>query len=152
MMEHSSMDHNMPGMGDGSDEMCEMSMVLNAGYKNLCILSSGWRITTKLQMFFSMAIIVIITMGYELFKKWAAAFEYRYNSMTETGASSTRQLKTFKVKSSIAYGITVFYSFMIMLLFMTFNVWVMISITLGAMLGHFLFADNRTSGHSLACH
>ena len=82
------MDHDMPGMGDGSDDMCEMSMVLNSGYKNLCILSSGWRITTKTQMLSSMVIIVFITIGYELFKKWAAAFEYRYNSMTESGASS----------------------------------------------------------------
>ena len=152
MMDHSSMDHDMPGMGDGSDDMCEMSMVLNSGYKNLCILSSGWRITTKIQMLSSMAIIVFVTIGYELFKKWAAAFEYRYNSMTESGASSARQLKTFKVKSSIIYGLTVFYSFMIMLLFMTFNVWVMISVTFGAIVGHFLFSDNRTSGQSLACH
>ncbi|VEU22616.1 DEKNAAC103358 [Brettanomyces naardenensis] len=150
-MAHNLMDHSMPDMKHG-EEMCEMSMTLNAGYKNLCILTSHWRIASKYQMVLSMVAIALISMGYELFKRWGSTFEKRYNTMASSGNCTARELRSFKLRNSVVYGVTVFYSFTIMLLFMTFNIWVMLAVTLGAGLGHFFFATQSTWSNSLACH
>lgn len=144
---------DMPDMPDmGHDDMCDMSMVLNGGYKNLCILTSKWRITSKFQMVLSMLAIILITMGYEVFKRWTSTFEARYKAMEANGTCTPKELKSFKFKDSIIYGVTVLYSFTIMLLFMTFNVWVMAAVTVGAILGHFFFADGQQARETLACH
>lgn len=45
-----------------------------------------------------------------------------------------------------------FYSFFIMLLFMTYNGWVMISVALGAVLGYLVWGAELGVEKSVACH
>lgn len=53
---------------------------------------------------------------------------------------------------ALFYGAQVFYSFFIMLLFMTYNGWVMIAVAVGATLGYILWGGGGTSAKSVACH
>lgn len=63
-----------------------------------------------------------------------------------------RKKKSGKLVKGAFYGGQVFYSFFIMLLFMTYNGWVMIAVALGAMLGYLVWGDDEPSGKSVACH
>lgn len=54
---------------------------------------------------------------------------------------------------SLIYGLQVFYSFMLMLVFMTYNGWLMVSMTLGAIVGYYKFSSIASPlTQSLACH
>ncbi|KAJ5884880.1 Ctr copper transporter [Penicillium taxi] len=50
------------------------------------------------------------------------------------------------------YAIQVFYSFFIMLLFMTYNGAVMIAVAVGAFVGYIAFADDAPASKTIACH
>ncbi|OOQ81698.1 Ctr copper transporter family protein [Penicillium brasilianum] len=50
------------------------------------------------------------------------------------------------------YAIQVFYSFFIMLLFMTYNGMVMLAVAVGAFVGYLAFADGTPATKSIACH
>ncbi|KAK2748345.1 hypothetical protein FQN57_001003 [Myotisia sp. PD_48] len=49
------------------------------------------------------------------------------------------------------YALQVFYSFFIMLLFMTYNGWVMLAVAAGAFVGYLFFGDD-TAAKSVSCH
>ncbi|KXN90785.1 Copper transport protein ctr6 [Leucoagaricus sp. SymC.cos] len=59
------------------------------------------------------------------------------------------------------YGATVFLSFFLMLVFMTYNAYIILAVVLGASLGHFIFGStidtdailgDPTNGKGMACH
>ncbi|OKL58033.1 hypothetical protein UA08_06745 [Talaromyces atroroseus] len=50
------------------------------------------------------------------------------------------------------YAVQVFYSFFIMLLFMTYNGWVMLSVAVGAFVGYLVFGGDAPATKSAACH
>lgn len=53
---------------------------------------------------------------------------------------------------AIFYGAQVFYSFFIMLLFMTYNGWVMVAVAVGASLGYLVWGGEEAATKSVACH
>ena len=64
--------------------------------------------------------------------------------------ADTREKKTKLVKAAF-YAVQVFYSFFIMLLFMTYNGWVMLAVAAGAFIGYLGFGGG-SSTKSVACH
>jgi copper transporter 1 len=56
-----------------------------------------------------------------------------------------------KVVKAAFYAVQVFYSFFIMLLFMTYNGWIMLAVGVGAFVGYLLFS-NSSPTKSAACH
>jgi len=59
--------------------------------------------------------------------------------------------KKTKVIKAALYAVQVFYSFFIMLLFMTYNGWIMLAVAVGAFIGHLSFgAESATK--DVACH
>ncbi|KAJ5692613.1 hypothetical protein N7462_002036 [Penicillium macrosclerotiorum] len=57
-----------------------------------------------------------------------------------------------KITLAALYAIQVFYSFFIMLLFMTYNGMVMLAVAVGAFVGYLAFADGTPATKSVACH
>ncbi|CAG7554461.1 unnamed protein product [Fusarium equiseti] len=53
---------------------------------------------------------------------------------------------------AILYALQNFYAFMLMLVFMTYNGWVMISVSLGAFLGYLFFGQKTSATKENACH
>ncbi|KAL4737811.1 Ctr copper transporter family-domain-containing protein [Aspergillus similis] len=57
-----------------------------------------------------------------------------------------------KITMAALYGVQVFYSFFIMLLFMTYNGFVMLAVAVGAFVGYLAFGENMCATKSVACH
>ncbi|OJJ00163.1 hypothetical protein ASPVEDRAFT_70428 [Aspergillus versicolor CBS 583.65] len=57
-----------------------------------------------------------------------------------------------KITMAALYAVQVFYSFFIMLLFMTYNGFVMLAVAVGAFVGYLAFGDNMSASKSVACH
>lgn len=140
------MGHDMPGM-----KMCKMSMTLNSDYENLCILTDKIMVTSKMQLVLAMLGIALFTFGYEYFKLFGDKMQERYSQFLKSNMVTENERFQYKLRLSCLYAFSVGYSFIIMLLFMTFNTWVMLSVCIGAGLGHFAF-DRRCPTPSLVCH
>ncbi|OMP87237.1 Copper transport protein CTR2 [Diplodia seriata] len=72
-------------------------------------------------------------------------------------AWSAREEKRVKLIKAVLYAVQVFYSFFIMLLFMTYNGWVMLAVAVGAFVGYLAFGDANGGGgggatKTVACH
>ncbi|KAI0537418.1 Ctr copper transporter family-domain-containing protein [Xylaria digitata] len=57
-----------------------------------------------------------------------------------------------RILKAVLYGLQNFYAFMIMLLFMTYNGYVMIAVAVGAGLGYYLFGSHTRATKETACH
>ncbi|EZF30650.1 hypothetical protein H109_00157 [Trichophyton interdigitale MR816] len=67
-----------------------------------------------------------------------------------TGRGSVAERKA-KVTRAGLYAAQVFYSFFIMLLFMTYNGWIMLAVAAGAFMGHLMFGESSAS-KTVSCH
>ncbi|PLB38343.1 low-affinity Cu transporter [Aspergillus candidus] len=57
-----------------------------------------------------------------------------------------------KIVLALLYAVQVFYSFFIMLLFMTYNGSVMLAVAVGAFVGYLVFGEDTTAAKTVACH
>ncbi|KAB8229231.1 low-affinity Cu transporter [Aspergillus alliaceus] len=57
-----------------------------------------------------------------------------------------------KLIMAALYAVQVFYSFFIMLLFMTYNGLVMLAVAVGAFVGYLAFGENLSASKTVACH
>ncbi|KAF5391902.1 hypothetical protein D9757_001708 [Collybiopsis confluens] len=76
-----------------------------------------------------------------------------------TGGEGVAVPLTARLLRAILYGVTVFLSFFLMLVFMTYNAYLIVAVVLGASIGHFVFGgyintDSLLSvdGKGMACH
>ncbi|KAK2591254.1 copper transpport protein [Conoideocrella luteorostrata] len=174
-MNHAGMDHAAMGHGDmdhgghgGMDDMCSMSMLFTWDTKNLCIVFRQWHIRSTVGLVFSLIAVVLLAMGYEALRALSRKYEHSINNRittmphdephTETtpflapGQNQQSASKRGHVVKSVFYGIQNFYAFMLMLVFMTYNGWVMIAVSLGAFLGYLVFGHTTSSTKDNACH
>jgi len=168
-MDHSSMSHGDTGHGM---PMCQMSMVFTWNTQDLCIIFRSWHIRTTAGLLFSLLAVALLTAGYEALREASRRYEYYVDKRGEnlprpqnhledvtentpflwTGKAQIEVNRKAHVIKSILYGCQVFYSFFIMLLFMTYNGWVMIAVGVGASIGFLLFGKNTTAAKTASCH
>ncbi|KAI5950013.1 CTR2 [Candida theae] len=141
-MPHSqtSMDHDMPMPSHPMpDDTCSMNW---------------WHVRSLSGFIASLLIIIFLSAGYEFAKGWVANWER--NTLATISASSTTsnanssQQRKFRTQRGVFYGIQVFYSFFLMLVFMTYNGWYMVAVAVGAGLGNYLWGSSGE--RTLACH
>ncbi|SCU90063.1 LADA_0F01574g1_1 [Lachancea dasiensis] len=139
---HSAMDG---GHADhGTQEMCSMNMLFTWNYKNTCVVFKWWHIRNVWHLLVSMAAIAILAYLYEYLK---------YYSTKSVAPHSTNAGRTMKLKKAVWYGASVGFSFMLMLVFMTYNGWLMLAVVFGAAWGHYAWAGlSESSARTLACH
>jgi len=164
-MDHSGMDHG--GMDYG--EMCKMNMLFTWDTNNLCIIFRWWHIRTTPGLIFSLLGVVALTAGYEglrsasrQYEAWVAKRqeEVPIGAVTERTPflrwSGRNQVHSktapAHVIKAVLYAVQNFYAFMLMLLFMTYNGWVMLSVAVGAFVGYLLFGANTSATKETACH
>ncbi|KAK4461276.1 TCU-2, variant [Cladorrhinum samala] len=153
---HAGMDHSGHGgmdHGEGHDQ-CNMNMLFTFSTENLCIVFRQWRITSPLSLMISLAAIVALGAGYEALREGVRRYEAAVSKRVETSPRQNREdieRKSHYIKS-ILYGIQNFYAFMIMLIFMTYNGWVMIAVSVGAGVGYLIFGGKTTVTKETACH
>ncbi|GAB7341477.1 hypothetical protein MBLNU457_7710t1 [Dothideomycetes sp. NU457] len=165
------MDHShssMPGVDHGDMDMgtCSMNMIFTWDYTNLCIIFRSWRITSPLTLIISLLAIVALTAGYEAVREASRRYEEAVDakkiSLPNDGEGEGRSLlglgqsqagveKKARLAKAAFYAVQVFYSFFIMLLFMTYNGYVMLAVAVGAFVGYLAFGGGSAS-KSAACH
>lgn len=134
-MDHSGMNHG--DMGGGMDDMCSMNMLFTWDTNNLCIISKHWHIRSNTSLVFSLLAIVMLVAGYEYLKffiarKFPEESQQLQGHLGTSSADGEAHLgvvntspvveRRRRIRKSVYYAIQVFYSFMVMLLFMTYNV------------------------------
>ncbi|CAK1364187.1 unnamed protein product [Cercospora beticola] len=175
------MDHGHMGHGSPDEPMmCNMNMLFTWDTSNLCIVFSSWRISGAWSLIWSLAAVVALTAGYEAVREASRRYEQQLERRTGgltlpdtendasthsvphnerssllwiPGTQSVSEEKKGKLIKAILYGVQVFYSFFIMLLFMTYNGWIMIAVGVGATVGYLMFSGAGNSAtKSAACH
>ncbi|KAK7543512.1 Ctr copper transporter family protein [Phyllosticta citricarpa] len=74
---------------------------------------------------------------------------------TRHGPWTARDEKRATIIKGVLYAVQVFYSFFIMLLFMTYNGWIMLAVAVGAFVGYVVFgsgSNGASATKSVACH
>ncbi|KAI8077825.1 Ctr copper transporter family-domain-containing protein [Halteromyces radiatus] len=174
-MQHGHDGHDMP-MPDMP--MCSMNMIFNWQIENVCVVFESWHIYTWVGMLVSCFVIFSIAAGYEYLRAWTANLDREVtladvkrqrdsvgNNVSSSGrngesdtllghhleTSSLR--KRHRVIRSVMYAILMGISFWLMLVFMTYNGYLMIAIILGAGVGHYIFGQgNLPAARSISCH
>ncbi|KAG5938765.1 hypothetical protein E4U60_001189 [Claviceps pazoutovae] len=150
---HGNMDHGHGGHG-GMDDMCSMSMLFTWDTKNLCIVFRQWHVRSTPGLIASLIAVVLLAMGYEALRALSRKYEnavYR-RILAMPRQSHENASKQGHVLKAVLYGVQNFYAFMLMLVFMTYNGWVMIAVSLGAFLGYLSFGHCTSSTKENACH
>ncbi|KAI5821111.1 Ctr copper transporter family-domain-containing protein [Pyronema omphalodes] len=156
----SPMDMGHGGMPSGGHR-CQMSMLFTWNTQDLCLVFRWWHVSGPISLIFSLLGVVVLCMGYEYVRSCAHRYDASLTAApldapTEDSTLLTpglvRKKKSGKLIKGAFYGAQVFYSFFIMLLFMTYNGWVMIAVAVGAMLGYLVWGDDEPAGKSVACH
>ncbi|RVX74581.1 hypothetical protein B0A52_01707 [Exophiala mesophila] len=125
-------------------------MLFTWSSENLCIVFRQWHITGTFSLIVSLFAIVLLAAGYEAIREVSRRYEQSHEarmSAFSSGASTedaqlnesrsllvvgrdskaTAERKGVIIKGAL-YAVQVFYSFFIMLLFMTYNGWVMLAV------------------------
>jgi len=151
------MDHDHTGHGGmdmpSAGHKCNMNMLFTWDTTDLCIVFRGWHVSSTFTLILSLIGVAALTAGYELVREVsrryeASSNEYLNNLPRRSTVNSERKTKAVK---ALLYALQVFYSFFIMLLFMTYNGWIMLAVAVGAFIGYSAFGGSSAT-KSVACH
>ncbi|KAF9818396.1 hypothetical protein SFRURICE_017818 [Spodoptera frugiperda] len=121
------------------------------------ILFNGWKTSNELQLFGSAVAIFVASVLYEGFKYWretlpsptaAPLSDSRQNiAKGDSAMSSFRAAATSGAHAlqTALHAVQSTLSYLLMLVFMTYNVWLCLAVVLGLTLGYFLFGWRRNS-------
>ncbi|XP_037029493.1 high affinity copper uptake protein 1-like [Bradysia coprophila] len=152
------MDHNH---GDGDDEGCPMIMTFHVGNCE-AILFKKFTVKTVEEFVSAVVVIFLISIAYEGLKFWREKLYSDYAAETATACSSIKastsqltsahnkrsvnkksivQLLTQKIHlvQTLMHFVQITVSYCLMLIVMTFNVWLVLAVILGAAVGYFFF-------------
>ncbi|XP_008400828.1 high affinity copper uptake protein 1 [Poecilia reticulata] len=168
-MNHSAMatDHVHPsistttvhdhGGGDGGHAGHSMAMTFYFGYRNVELLFSQLVINSPGEMFGACVGVFLLAVLYEGLKIGReillrrSQVNVRYNSMPLPGADGTMLMETHKTVGqrmlspahflqTVLHVVQVVVSYVLMLVFMTYNAYLCIAVAAGAGMGYFLFS------------
>ncbi|KAF2482556.1 Ctr copper transporter [Neohortaea acidophila] len=160
------MAHSGHGHGDMDMDMCSMNMLFTWDTTNLCIVFRSWRITGTWSLLWSLLAVMALTAGYEAVREACRRYEARQAAQLEHLPNGTQERDSLLHSGNVVagggrrggdvvkaafYGVQVFYSFFIMLLFMTYNGWIMLAVGFGAFFGYLIFGG-ASATKSAACH
>ncbi|KAJ2770678.1 copper transpport protein [Coemansia nantahalensis] len=151
------------GHGGGSHPGCAMNMALNWSTDNVCVLFDFWRINSATSLVFSWAAVCLLGYMYELFRARVRRWELSLASedapgahvlpATPPGAPSADGRKCTRWRRALYYGLLVAYSYSLMLVFMTYNGYLILAVIAGAVTGHYVHsADTLGAVRGAHCH
>ncbi|TDL17288.1 Ctr copper transporter [Rickenella mellea] len=189
---HGGMDHGDGGMdhGGGMGGKCSMNMLWNTQIVDTCVVFPQWHIRSNTDFVVSFLVIVAIGVFYEWLRGFQRTADVQIARSLDqakgkgrvvrgrsspspdpedTSLLTGRRLSKLtllsppaRVTRAALYGATVFLSFFLMLVFMTYNAYLILAVVLGAGIGHYVFGgymdvDSVLSGGSkdakgMACH
>jgi len=145
-------------MGHGGMDMspgptCKMNMLFTWDTTDLCVIFRWWHIHSTFTLLLSLVGVALLTAGYEGVREISRRYEISSAEYANTlpRRTATQREQQIKLVKATLYAVQVFYSFFIMLLFMSYNGWIMISVAAGAFIGYLVFASG-TATKTVACH
>ncbi|KAG0269220.1 hypothetical protein DFQ27_004460 [Actinomortierella ambigua] len=170
--------------GSSPGDMCSMNMLFNWDTKNVCVVFESWKIDTPQGMVISLLVIIALAVSYELLRARARQYDDHLKEgerkrddsassildddtlnhvshpredevgLLSSRSRSIRLTNQQQLIRSLLYMTQVFVGFFLMLIFMTYNGFLMIATTLGAGIGYFYFARDTVASASkpLSCH
>ncbi|KAJ5032487.1 uncharacterized protein L3040_009090 [Drepanopeziza brunnea f. sp. 'multigermtubi'] len=174
-MDHAAMGHGdmgHGGMGHGGmdmGDMCNMNMLFTWDTTNLCLVFRWWHIRSTGGLLISLLAVVGLTAFYEAIRSASRRYEnivarktgeapQDVEAVTErtpflwTGRNQVEVNRQAHVIKALLYALQTFYAFMLMLLFMTYNGWVMAAMAVGSFVGYLVFGNNTSATKDTACH
>lgn len=156
--DHSKMqqDHSHMHHGGGMDmaQSCNMNMLFTWDTSNLCIIFHWWHIRSPITLAFSLLGVIAVTALFEAVRAGSRKFEQIVKEK-KGGVPRQRLMflrrRTHTIKALI-YAFQSFYGLMLMLVFMTYNGWVMMCMAFGAFLGYLIFGSETSATKDGACH
>ncbi|ORY02716.1 Ctr copper transporter [Basidiobolus meristosporus CBS 931.73] len=109
-------------------------MTLNWDYQNLCVVFGGWEIQTLTGVLAICLGTFCLSLTYELVRLVIRVLDHQI--LMRRGTVNQQLAR------STMYAIQVSISFCLMLVFMTFNGFLMLSVILGAFIGFLLFSQD----------
>ncbi|KAJ6605130.1 Ctr copper transporter [Mycena sp. CBHHK59/15] len=167
------MDHHMPMT------RCSMNMLWNTQIVDTCIVFRSWHVSSTVAFLFSCAVIMGFGVLYEGLRVLQKKLDTRValelaasapggislaDDAADAGARKTARKGTPvpllpRTLRAVLYGASVFLSFFLMLVFMTYNAYLILATVLGAAVGHFVFSGTvdvdallHQEGRGMACH
>ncbi|OTB15697.1 hypothetical protein K445DRAFT_22637 [Daldinia sp. EC12] len=164
-MDHSHMDHGHMGHGDmdhgdgghGNMPMCNMNMLFTWDTNNLCIVFRQWHVRGTASLVFSLLAVIAISAGYEALREGIRRYESSIAAKQdaapiETNTESATLLGVGRSSQADAIGRRAHVFKSVLLLFMTYNGFVMIAVAIGAGLGYYFFGSHTKATKETACH
>ncbi|KAK2586352.1 hypothetical protein KPH14_010643 [Odynerus spinipes] len=164
-MDHSSMDHTAHIQKEAASGACSnmgmhgMSMAFHGGYCET-VLFESWKISSVGGLVGSVIGIIIMATLYEglkyyreyLFWKTYSSLQYRSVTMPQEKnvvAEDNRVVQPTMLSwmhsfQTFLHIVQVILSYFLMLIFMTYNVWLCFAVVLGAAIGYFLFGWKKS--------
>ncbi|KAK7205232.1 Ctr copper transporter family-domain-containing protein [Myxozyma melibiosi] len=132
--------------------LCRMNMLFTWQTDSICIVFQWWRMYNRATVALSFLGIVGLGVGYELVRELTRRYESYINSVSR----GDDQLLPLIIKRympdrsmrdrlilSFLYAFQVLYSFFLMLVFMSYNGWMMFAVVVGAFIGFFFFGSKH---------
>jgi len=154
------MDMDHMGHGNNSGGMHMMQMYFHFGVDEY-VLFKGWKISTAGGMVASVVGVFLMGMLYEglkyfreyLFKQYVSSIQFSTIAITgEAGkVSQVHKVENHKMLSlahamqTALHIVQIIVSYFLMLIFMTYNVWLCLGVVLGAGVGYFIFGWKKAS-------
>ncbi|KAA1472832.1 Ctr-domain-containing protein [Dentipellis sp. KUC8613] len=164
-------DHGGHGGHGGMDmePKCSMHMLWNTQIVDTCVVFQQWHISSKFTFALSFFAIIAISVGYEWLRAYQRSVDERIALALSRGKGRDRGLGGAVVPvplfqrllRAVLYGASVFISFFLMLVFMTYNAYLILAVVIGAGAGHFIFGgqmdldsvlNGGNAGKGMACH
>ncbi|KAF9647815.1 Ctr copper transporter [Thelephora ganbajun] len=170
-MDHSHHDHGMH-MSDPPEARCRMSMLWNTRIIDTCVVFKSWHIRSNAGFVVSCIAIVLLGLFFEWLRSYAKRVDQKILAKEGKGRvrlGSSRDgsrergedapkfstiSRASRVYRSLLYAVIVFISFFLMLVFMTYNAYLILATVAGAGIGHYLFSEFGMGGDDkgMACH
>jgi len=150
---------------------CSMHMLWNTQIANTCVIFSSWHIRGWFTFALSLVVIALLGVTYEWLRKMQRIVDVQtaqqLSRVTSADVNAPESDETTlvlgqgpklypvprkaRILRASLYGLSTFLSFFLMLVFMTYNAYLIAAVVIGASLGHYIFgshieADSILSG------
>lgn len=129
-------------------------MIFTWEWKDTCVVYKWWHVKTLSGFLLTLVAIAFLSMLYEFIKNWICRWKAQripISSGMNTPVLAGRGNKSLRIKLAVLYAFQVGYSFMLMLVFMTYNGWYMLATVIGAGFGFYFWGDEGEA-KSMVCH
>lgn len=143
------MDHS-PHTGHGTEpSRCSMNMLFTWDTTDLCVVFSWWHVRTSLGLLLTLATITALSAGYEYLRYRIRLIDIEAQSVASLGTGQNDS-RGYRLQQALGYAVQVGYSYLLMLVFMSYNGWAMLSVAIGAGIGFWVWGDRAQK--SMSCH